>query len=165
MYRLFLISLILLTSLNEATYSQISEEPLDNIIKAFSDLSDGNTTYKLKFLKDKKTFVIEVLSKGVSENYKILEKDIHPEGVFFEEQKKSCTLKILSIDNGHRFIFTKLKNVVRLSNTTNIIEIKNINLEKRENLKKFIHKMRNYRKSLIKKKPKDPQIFVAEPKN
>ncbi|NQX85893.1 MAG: hypothetical protein HRT67_08300 [Flavobacteriaceae bacterium] len=111
-------------------------------------------------MENKKTFVLKVsTNEGASKIFKFLEEDIHPEGVFFDELKRSYTLKILSIDNGHRFIFTKLRNKTKLSNTTNIIEIDNINPEKKEILKKFIIKLRDYRKSLIEKKTEELQII------
>jgi hypothetical protein len=164
MYRIIVcIAILFLTT--EAVKSQNKNKERNTLIKLFSDLSSDDLSYKLSYLKGKKTFELEVSNKKVSKKYKFLEKDIHPEGVFFDENKKNYTLKILSIDNGHRFIFTKLRNGIRLSNTDNIIKIDNISTEKKENLKKFIYKLRNYRKSLIKKKPEDPKVLVTKPKN
>lgn len=76
---------------------------------------------------------------------------------FFDESEEGLTLKILSIDNGHRFIFTKIRNNIKLSNTVRLIEIDGIHLEKKEILIKFIDGLRSYRKSLIK--PKDDEII------
>lgn len=146
--------------------SQNKEKEIKNLEKLASNLGNDNSNYKLSYIKSKKTFILEVANKEVSKKYKFLEKDIHPEGVFFDEIKDSYTLKILSIDNGRRFIFTKFKSTgVRLSNTTNIISLDNISFKKKESLKKFIYSLRNYRKSLIREKPEDTQIFVTEPNN
>ena len=164
MYRVIICTMFLLFFL-EIIQSQNKEKQIKYLEKLTSDLSIDSSNYKLSYLKDEKTFILEVSSKGVSKSYKFLEKDIHPEGVFFDEQKKSYTLKILSIDNGHRFIFTKLKNNgVRRSNTTNIIVLKGISFEKKEALKKLIYNFRSYRKSLIKKEPESSKIFVTKPK-
>lgn len=156
----YIICLLIIFLLPKELFAQNKQKEINTLEKLFSNFSEGASTYKLSYMENKKTFVLKVsTNEGASKIFKFLEEDIHPEGVFFDELKRSYTLKILSIDNGHRFIFTKLRNKTKLSNTTNIIEIDNINPEKKEILKKFIIKLRDYRKSLIEKKTEELQII------
>jgi hypothetical protein len=166
MYRTFFIFLFLINSIQGVVFSQ-NLNKLKLLNKEFADLSDSNTSYKLNYLKDKKTFVFEVSKKNTSFEYKTLIKDIHPEGIFIEEEKGFYQLKILSIDNGYRFIANKFKNKIRFSNTINLITINNISLKKKKELAKFIKDLKGYISISTKVEPDSgyPQVIVPKSKN
>jgi|TARA_B110001450_G_C17518453_1_gene439512 hypothetical protein len=166
MYRIFFIFLFLINSIQGVVFSQ-NLNKLKLLNKEFADLSDSNTSYKLNYLKDKKTFIFEVSKKNTSLEYKTLIKDIHPEGVFFEEEKDFYKLKILSIDNGHRFIANKFRNKVRFSNTINLIIINDISLKRKNELVKFVKNLRDHIsvEAKVELDSAYPQVILPKSKN
>lgn len=153
----FIIGLSVISLTMNSIYCQGDLKEITNLKKNFTELSENNLTYDLSYLEDKRTFILDISNKKDKKSYKFLEEDINDVAIFFDETKDGLTLKILSVDNGHRFIFTKIRNNIKLSNTVRLIEIDGINLKKKEILIKFINSLRSYRKSLIK--PKGEEII------
>jgi|SRR5690606_6652710 len=146
----FITVLSLISLSMNSVFCQSHSEKIANLTKYFSELSESELVFKLQYVKDKRTFILDISNKDDKIIYKFLEEDINDEAIFFDENEKGLTLKILSIDNGHRLIFTKIRNNIKLSNTVRLIEIKGINPKRKEILIEFINSFRSYRKSLIK---------------
>ncbi len=98
---------------------------IDSLIKSFKSLSDQENEYEMEFVENKNTFLLKSKTADSKELfYKAILTDIHPEGIFIFESDNNYFLRILSIDNGSRFIKERFPNGFRRSNTTNIIDIK-----------------------------------------
>src|SRR5690606_34023605 len=94
--------------------------------------------------------------------YKAIMTDIHPLGIFTFKSNSTNYIRVLSIDNGHRFIKEKFRNGFRLSNTTNIIDIelsKDIDFVQ---VTKVLKRMKNI---LEKPENKPEEIQIAVPKS
>ena len=107
---------------------------MESLIESYKDLTDKNNEYKMEFVANKNTLIFKFKTQNSEEiGYKAILTDIHPQGIFRFESDNKNFIRILSIDNGHRFIKEKFRNGFRVSNTTNIIDIelpKNTDLEK-----------------------------------
>src|SRR5690606_21355536 len=117
---------------------------IGSLIESYKNLTDNENEYNIEFLENKNTLIFKFKNQNSKEiRYKAILTDIHPQGIFRFELDNKIFLRILSIDNGHRFIKEKFINGFRVSNTTNIIDIelpKNTNLEKTE---KVIRDLKN----------------------
>ena len=72
----------------------------------------------------------------------MLVKDIHPEGIFLLSTEGKKEIRILSIDNGHKFIEEDFRNGFRLSKTTNLLDVEtNQNIQE---INSFIRKMKEF---------------------
>ncbi len=127
-----------------------------------------NLGLQIEYIDNKKTFVIEKTKDDtVKDEYKMLLRDIHPEGIFLTKNKKSkISIRILSINNGHLFIESEFKNGFRVSNSTNFIDIGPWNKKKEKELQDVINRLKKMIKSKAsKKKNKSEDIDIIIPSN
>ncbi|MEM9547600.1 MAG: hypothetical protein AAGA77_16590, partial [Bacteroidota bacterium] len=98
-----------------------------------------------------------ILQRGL----KMLIKDIHPEGIFLLSEKGGNKVRILTIDNGHKFIEEHFRNEFRVSKTTNLVDIKTSQASEKVN--SFISKMKEFINFKISPKEKYEDINIIEP--
>lgn len=79
--RIIGISLIAL-SIN-SVYCQGDSERIANLAKYFTELSENSFVYDLRYLEEKRTFILNVSNKDDKIIYKFLEQDINDEAIFF----------------------------------------------------------------------------------
>ena len=135
---------------------------IDSLIESYENLIDKNNEYKIEFVENKNTLIFKFKTQNSEEiGYKAILADIHPQGIFRFESDHKNYIRILSIDNGHRFIKERFRNGLRVSNTTNIIDIevaKNTDLEKIDNVIRAL-------KSVLEKPIMEPEeIQIVVPK-
>ena len=136
---------------------------MDSLIESYKDLTDKNNEYKIEFVENKNTLIFKFKTQDSEEiGYKAILTDIHPQGVFRYESDNKNFIRILSIDNGHRFIKEKFRNGFRVSNTTNVIDIelpKNVDLEKTDKV------IRDLKSVLEKPATESDEIQIVGPKS
>ena len=167
MYKRILIFCFLLSNTFVTLLAQNSNDVVNLIAEKFTGLSSEKYIYSFNYVKNKETLIFKKTESKKSTEYKILIKVIHPEGIFFEREENFLRLKILSIDNGNRFIESKYRDKIRLSNTTNIILFDNIDLKKDKNLLGFVKCFRSYMKvkNNIDNDYAEPKVIVPKTKN
>ena len=132
---------------------------MDSLIESFKHLTDKKNEYNIEFVENKNTLIFNFKTQDSEEiRYKAILTDIHPQGIFRFESDNKTFIRILSIDNGHRFI----KDGFKVSHTTNIIDIelaKNIDLKKVERVIKDL-------KSVLKKPViESDEIIIVGPES
>ena len=145
-------------NINSQNSNQIK---MDSLIESFTNLTEEKNEYDIEFVENKNTLIFKFKTENSKEiGYKAILTDINPLGIFLFESNQKAFIRILSIDNGHRFI----KQNFNYSNTTNVIDIelpKNVDLEKTnkviENLKSVLEKP--------KTESDDIQIITSKSKN
>lgn len=134
---------------------------LNNLITSFENLSSKKANYELEYVGEKKTFYFKFkIEKSEEITYKVIKSDMHPEGIFLFKSKDGDFIRILSIDNGHRFIREKFINGFRLSHTTNLIDIRILSNSNQSEIDTVIANLKNVLKK-IKPEIEEIQIFVA----
>ncbi len=138
---------------------------MDSLIESYKNLSDKKNGYNIEFVENKNTLILKFQVQNSEEiEYKAILTDIHPQGIFLFELENKNFIRILSIDNGHRFIKEKFRNGFRVSNTTNIIDIELIKKVDLEKIDKVIGDL----KSILEKpvtESDEIQIIVPKSKN
>ena len=138
---------------------------MDSLIQSYKNLSDKKNGYNIEFVENKNTLILKFQVQNSEEiEYKAILTDIHPQGIFLFELENKNFIRILSIDNGHRFIKEKFRNGFRVSNTTNIIDIELIKKVDLEKIDKVIGDL----KSILEKpvtESDEIQIIVPKSKN
>ena len=136
---------------------------ISSFIESYKKLSDKKNKYKIEYVENKNTLIFKFKTQDSEEiGYKAILTDIHPQGVFRIELLNKNFIRVLSIDNGHRFIKEKFRNGFRVSNTTNTIDIElpnKINLEK---VKKII---KDLKRALKKPVIESDEIQITLPKS
>ena len=133
---------------------------VDSLIKSFENLTDKENEYKMKYIENKNTLIFKSKTADSKELfYKAILTDIHPEGIFIFESDNNYFLRVLSIDNGHRFIKERFPNGFRVSNTTNIIDIKLPKVADFEKVNKVVAIFKDYLKK-PETKTDDNQIIL-----
>ena len=137
----------------------INRNNIRSLIKSYENLSDKKNEYKIEFVENKNTLILKFKTQNSEEiGYKAILTDIHPQGIFVFTSGNIDFIRILSIDNGHRFI----KDGFRVSNTTNIIDIeltKNIDLEKVDRV------IKDFKSVLEKPVIESDEIQIVVPKS
>ncbi|WP_338731405.1 hypothetical protein [Mangrovimonas cancribranchiae] len=138
---------------------------MDSLIESYKNLTDKENKYNIEFVENKNTLIFKFKTQNSEEiGYKVILTDIHPQGIFRYESENKTFIRILSIDNGHRFIKEKFRNGFRISNTTNVIDIglpKIVDIEKAEKVIKDL-------KIVLEKpitEPDETQIVGPKSKN
>ena len=138
---------------------------MDSLIESYKKLTDKKNEYKIEFIENKNTLIFKFKTQNSEEiGYKAILTDIHPQGIFRFELENKNYIRILSIDNGHRFIKEKFRNGFRVSNTTNIIDIELTNDIYLEKVDKVIREL----KSVLEKpvtESNEIQIVIPKSKN
>ena len=138
---------------------------MDSLIQSYKNLSDKKNGYNIEFVENKNTLILKFQVQNSEEiEYKAILTDIHPQGIFLFELENKNFIRILSIDDGHRFIKEKFRNGFRVSNTTNIIDIELIKKVDLEKIDKVIGDL----KSILEKpvtESDEIQIIVPKSKN
>ncbi len=125
------------------------QDSIPDFLKTYSEISNNNYNYTGYLDSEKQIVSLETKdSHGETFRYKMLIKDIHPEGIF-KIYDSSNLVRILSIDNGKKFIEEGFKNGYRVSHNTNIIDIKFNNESDDILIDRFIEEMKKF---LTKKK-------------
>jgi len=154
----FVFTVLIIGNVNSQNTNRINAESL---IKSFENLSDKNNGYKLEFIENKNTLIFKIKTQNSEEiGYKVILTDIHPQGIFRFESENKNFIRILSIDNGHRFIKEKFRNGFRVSNTTNIIDIE---LAKNTDLEKIDKVIGDLKSVLEKPKTESDEIQIVVP--
>ena len=136
---------------------------MDSLFKSYENLSDKKNEYKIVFVEDKNTFIFKFKTLDSEEiGYKAILTDIHPQGIFCFEMDNKNFIRILSIDNGHRFIKEKFRNGFRVSNTTNIIDIE---ITKNTDLGKIDKVIRDLKGVMEKPVTESDEIQIVVPKS
>ena len=137
---------------------------INELIKAFHLFSNDNTEYDLEYVKEKRTFYFKMSDNGVLvKAYKILERDIHPEGIFLIENDGEKSIRILSIHNGNVFISERFVNGIRRGKTTNYIDIEGISHVRKEDIDRFVELFKAFLKEDETKKEVIPDV-VSPPR-
>lgn len=138
-----------------------AQNPIDELKMLFSDLGDS-LIYDLDYIEEKEIIYLTFYKDSViKRGLKMLIKDIHPEGIFLISKDGRNTIRILSIDNGHKFIEENFRNGFRLSKTTNLVDITTSQELKKVN--SFIIKMKEFIASKNSPIKKDTVIDIVEP--
>ncbi|PKQ46770.1 hypothetical protein CSW08_01305 [Confluentibacter flavum] len=135
---------------------------MDSLIESYKNLTDKENEYNIEFVENKNTLIFKFKTQNSEQiGYKVILTDIHPQGIFRYESDNKTFLRILSIDNGHRFIKEKFRNGFRVSNTTNVIDI---GLPKIVDLEKTDKVIRDLKSVLEKPVTESDEIQIVEPK-
>lgn len=158
MKRKLLLLIFLVTTINTYCQSKIN---IKAVINSYMNISNNKATYELEFIDKEKTFIFKFkLLSNREIYYRVILKDIHPEGIFYVENKTKTFIRILSVDNGHRFIHEKFINGFRIGNTTNIIDIELLKNTDKLKVDRFIFELKN---ALKKEEVESDEIFITAP--
>ncbi|GAA4281919.1 hypothetical protein [Gaetbulibacter aestuarii] len=136
---------------------------MDSLIESYKNLTDKENDYNIEFVENKNTLIFKFKTQNSEEiGYKVILTDIHPQGIFRFESDNKTFIRILSIDNGHRFIKEKFRNGFRVSNTTNVIDI---GLPKIVDLEKTDRVIRDLKSVLEKPVTESDEIQIVGPKS
>lgn len=152
MFRRIKIAMLLLL-VGQLSYGQI--DTIADLKVLFSDLGDS-LVYDFRYIEEKATLYLSIFEQDIQKKgYRLLIRDIHPEGIFVEKNK----IRVLTINNGHMFVEEKFRSGKRLSHNTNYIDIEGyMDLDKAQ---KFVESLRTFVKSKTQKpKIKDEEIKV-----
>lgn len=139
--RILIVSLIILNW--QLTYGQI--DTLTVLKGLFADLRDS-WVYDFKYIEEKEMIYLTFYQDSfIQRSLKLLIKDIHPEGIFLISDKEKTVIRILSNDDGHKFIDEKFKNGFKVSKTTNYVDFTATSPLSEINL--FIDKLKAFLKS------------------
>lgn len=155
MYKTIVSLTLLICLFYSKSHSQECIDKSKKLINSFSQLSYIDS-FNLEYIKEKETLYFSIFQEETQKKgYRLLIKDIHPEGVFILGDK----IRILSINNGHKFVEESFKNGHRLSHNTNYIEIMDfVDLSKAE---AFVSSMKVFVQSKVqKKKPQKEEIEI-----
>ncbi|WP_303318798.1 hypothetical protein Q4Q34_04905 [Flavivirga abyssicola] len=132
---------------------------MDSLIESYKSLTDKKNEYDIEFVENKNTLIFKFKTQNSEEiAYKVILTDIHPQGIFRYELDNKNFIRILSIDNGHRFI----KDGFRVSHTTNIIDIE---LPKNIDLKKINRVIKDLKSILKKPVIESDEIIIVGPES
>lgn len=136
--------------------AQVSTKESISFVDLYSDLSPNGKI--AEFDNKSKEISFKNFSKnGDPVNYKLLANDIHPLGVFVLGESKNV-VRILSIDNGKRFVRERVISGFRTSNNTNYIDL-NFNSSKNINeVHKFVEALIDFLESKSQKMPTSDKI-------
>jgi len=154
---------IILITLENLSCQEISKNKIDDLIISFESLSESNAVYKLEYIEKKGTLFFKIKLPNSEEiGYKVILTDIHPEGIFTIKINEKNNIRILSVDNGHRFIKEKFRGGYRVSNTTNIIDIEIL-----QNTNSFLidEVIKNLKMILKEEENENVDIQIIVPKN
>lgn len=141
----------------------INRAKMESLIESCKNLTDKQNEYEIEFDENKNTLIFKFKTQDSEEiGYKAILTDIHPQGIFRFELENKNFIRILSIDNGHRFIKEKFRNGFRVSNTTNIIDIE---LTKSIDLEKFDKVIEDLKNVLEKPVAESDEIQIVGPKS
>lgn len=138
-----------------------NQSDINNLKRAFGELSYKEYEYRLDFNKQKKTLYLEVSKSGKAvKGYKLLVKDIHPLGVFVIDNDSICSLRLLSLNNGHVFIDENLDKKYVHSNTANYVDIGIWDKSFKPALNSFIVQFKQFIKDLTESKIKKGEEII-----
>jgi hypothetical protein len=162
MYKINVIIFLLLFLVASKNYGQTCTDGSKRLIENFSELSDVHS-FKLEYFAEKETLYFSIFQNGTQERgFRLLVKDIHPEGVFVIEDK----IRVLSINNGYMFVEENFKNGHRLSHNTNYVDVTDlIDLSKAQH---FASLLKDFVKSKIEKpktKEEEIKVYMSPKKN
>ena len=110
--------------LNSWLHGQNQQTSLNQLKTSFESLSYGVWDYKASYIMDDETlYFMVVKSNEPIYAYKMLVKDIHPEGIYLVEKDEYYSIRVLSLNNGHVFIKENLSGKYRHSSTANFVDI------------------------------------------
>ena len=116
----------------------------------------------IDYIKEKETLYLTVIKDSTIVSG-FLVKDIHPEGIFIiESEVDKQIVRILSMDNGHKFVHENFRNGFRLSNNTNYIDIEGFNDMKKS--QSFVYLLKEFIASKTEKPKSNTEIEVYLPK-
>jgi hypothetical protein len=149
--------------IGNAKSQNTNQMKMDSLIESYKNLTDKENEYNIEFVENKNTLIFKFKTQNSEEiGYKVILTDIHPQGIFRFESDNKTFIRILSIDNGHRFIKEKFRNGFRVSNTTNVIDIR---LPKIEDLEKTDKVIRDLKSVLEKPVTESDEIQIVGPKS
>lgn len=154
-----LIGLVFMLTSAEKVHCQITDKrKINTLTKTYENLSCKDELYKLEYITNVNTFIFKLaISDSKEIGYKVMLTDIHPEGIFSIELDGKTYIRILSIDNGNRFIKEKFTNGFRFGTTTNIIDIEILECTSPFKIKKVINEL----KALLASKNIEPEKIQA----
>lgn len=148
--------------IGNAKSQDINQMKMDSLIESYKNLTDKEDEYNIEFVENKNTLIFKFKTQNSEEiGYKVILTDIHPQGIFRFESDNKTFIRILSIDNGHRFIKEKFRNGFRVANTTNVIDIE---LPKIVDLGRTDKVIRDLKNVLEKPVTESDEIQIAIPK-
>ena len=145
--------------IGNAKSQNTNQMKMDSLIESYKNLTDIENEYNIDFVENKNTLIFNFKTQDSEEiRYKAILTDIHPQGLFRFESDNKNFIRILSIDNGHRFI----KDGFKVSYTTNIIDIE---LPKNIDLKKVDRVIKDLKSVLKKPVIESDEIIIVGPES
>lgn len=134
-----LVFFVLLVSLKGLAFSSgdcpINRVKVDSLNQLFKEISPIDYQTVIEYDSLKSTLLFSIHDKGqLLKSYKVLVKDIHPEGIFYIEQDEMLFLKIISRCSGNVFIETDHKGKYVLSKTTNRLVLGGYSADEKNNI-------------------------------
>jgi hypothetical protein len=155
--------LLLLILISRISFGQI--DTIADLRVLFSNIGDS-LVFNFKYIEESETIYLtfykdSILQRGL----KMLIKDIHPEGIFILSEEERNRIRILSIDNGNKFIEENFRRGFRLSKSTNYVEF--TVSSNASDVKLFIEKMKEYlrHKNSPLKENKKIDVYMPRTKN
>lgn len=145
MFKSVLIAILIYTNLGVVQGQNKEREITDHLIQSFENLSNNKDDYRIGYIENKNTLILECKSEGVERfTYKMIVTDIHPLGIFLLEREDRIYIRLLSIDNGKRFVRERYRNGYRLSNNTNVIDVDVSEAKSPEDIKSTIREIKKF---------------------
>ncbi len=161
---MYKILIILLITIN-AQCQNSKKDSLPEFVHSFSNLSFNQLKYEADYIEKKETVIFKIYDDGeLFESYKLLLRDIHPNGIFLMQENGMNHIRVLSIKNGTVFIEEEIRNGYRLSNTTKYIDIPYYKIDRKSGLE-FIKNFEEFIKSKLNntKVPETIEYITAPP--
>lgn len=162
---MYKILIILLFAVN-AQCQDRKNDTLLRFVDSFSSLSFNQLKYGAVYIEKKETVIFNLYGDGdLLGSYKLLIRDIHPNGVFLIQENGINYIRVLSLNNGTVFIEEEFRNGYRLSHTTKYIDIPYYIIDRKAGIA-FIKNFEEFIKSKMNS-AKLPEVieYITAPEN
>lgn len=139
-----IILIVFLSVFNPLISQNIKNDSVPAFFQTLELLSKDNLVYRGNYFVRKEMLYFEVFEGKKQNGYKLLIKDIHPEGVFFHQDSLKKSIRIISINNGKLFIKEEFRNEFRVSNNANYIDIHLNDKVNMDLIDKFINQLKSF---------------------
>lgn len=145
MFKALLFAILIYINMGIVHGQNKEREITDLLIQSFENLSNDKNDYRIEYIESKNSLILECRTEDTEKyTYKIIATDIHPLGIFFLEREDRIYIRLLSIDNGKRFVRERYRNGYRLSNNTNVIDVDVSDAKSVEDIKNTIKEIKKF---------------------